>query len=121
MADRAFLPEETRETTLGMTDRQNTIVCAFTHSSPRIRAHEIHDWIYDTLQLPESDIRMIQIDCPRRHVLVYIKFHTSDRTYSLLLAPKGCVEFRHDSGVIDGTCRLSWHGRKAHSTGQPAT
>jgi hypothetical protein len=81
-----------------MKERQNTIVCTFYPSSPRITAHQIHDWIYDSLRLPESDIRMIQIDGPRRRV--YIKFHTSDRPYSVLQAAEGCVEFRHDNGEL---------------------
>jgi len=82
-----------------MEERQNTIVCAFGPSSPRITANQIHDWIYESLRLTESDIRMIQIDGPRR--CVYIKFHTSDRPYSVLQATEGCVEFRHDN------CELS--------------
>jgi hypothetical protein len=103
-----------------MNDRQNTVVCTFTHSSPRITAHQIHDWIYDTLQLLESDIRMIQIDEPRRHV--YIKFYTSERTYSVLQATNGCAEFQRDNGELSMVhIRFSWHGRKAHSTVEPAT
>jgi len=66
-----------------MEEQQNTIVCEFDPSSPRIMAHHIHDWIYESLQLPELDIRIIQIDGPRRHV--YIKFHSSDR------APTPCL------------------------------
>jgi len=31
---------------------------------------------------------------------MYIKFHTSDRQYSVLQATEGCVEFRHDNGEI---------------------
>ena len=81
-----------------MEERQNTIVCAFDHSSSRITAHQIHDWIYDSLRLTESDIGMIQIDGPRR--LVYIKFSTSDRLYSVLKETEGCVEYRHDNGEI---------------------
>ena len=81
-----------------MEERQNTIVCAFGHSSPRITEHQIHDWIYESLRLPESDIRMIQIDWPRR--LVYIKFNTSDRLCSVLRETEGCVEYRHDNGEI---------------------
>jgi hypothetical protein len=41
---------------------------------------------------------MIQIDGPRRRV--YIKFHTSDRTYATLQAIYGGVEFRHDNDEI---------------------
>ena len=53
-----------------MTDRQNTIVCAFDPNSPRITAHHIYDWIYESLKLPETDVRMIQIDGPRRRVYI---------------------------------------------------
>jgi hypothetical protein len=41
---------------------------------------------------------MIQIDEPRRHV--YIKFYTSERTYSILQATNGCVEFQRDNGEL---------------------
>jgi hypothetical protein len=81
-----------------MEARQNTIVSAFDPSSPRITAHQIHDWNYERLRLPESDTRMIQIDGPRRRV--YIKFHTSDRPYAVLQATEGCVEFRQDNGEM---------------------
>jgi len=81
-----------------MEERQNTIGCAFDPSIPRITAHQIHDWIYESLRLTESDIRMIQIDVPRRRV--YMKFHSSDRPYSVLQATEGCVEFFHDNGGL---------------------
>jgi len=81
-----------------MEERQNTIVCEFDPSSPRITAHHIHDWIYESLRLPESDFRIIQIDGPRRRV--YIKFHSSDRPYAVLQATEGRVEFRHDNGEL---------------------
>ena len=42
---------------------------------------------------------MIKIDGPRGHV--YIKFHTSDRLYSVLQTTEGRVEYRHD------TCEIS--------------
>jgi len=70
----------------------------FNPSSPRIAAHRIHDWIYESLQLPESDIRMNEINVPRCHM--YIKFHNSDRPYSLLQATAGYVEFRHDNSDL---------------------
>jgi hypothetical protein len=80
--DRSFLPGKTKETALATSDQRNAIVCAFTYSSPRITSHQILDWIYDTVELSESYVRMIQIDGPRRHV--YIKFYTNDQTYSVL-------------------------------------
>lgn len=51
-----------------MTDWQNTTVCAFD-----ITEHHIHEWTYESLKLPETDVRVIQIDDSRRRV--YIKFH----------------------------------------------
>jgi hypothetical protein len=87
-----------QEKDIEMTDRQNTIVCAFDPNSPRITVHQIHDWIYESLKLPETDVRMIQIDGPRRRV--YIKFHTSDRALSGLRETVGRQEFRHDNGEL---------------------
>ena len=37
-----------------MEERQNTIVSEFDHSSPRITAHHTHNWIYESLRLPEN-------------------------------------------------------------------
>ena len=48
-----------------MGERQNTFVCAFDPQSPHISAYEIHEWIYDTLCLRESEVVMIQIDGPK--------------------------------------------------------
>jgi len=81
-----------------MEESQNRIICAFDPSSPRITAHQIHDCIYESLRVPESDIRMLQIDGPRRRV--YINFHSSDRLYSVLQTTEGCVKYRHDIGEI---------------------
>jgi len=47
----------------------------------------------------KTDIRMIQIDGPRRRA--YIKYYSIDRPYAVLLVTEGCVEFRHDN------CELS--------------
>jgi hypothetical protein len=54
-----------------MGERQNTFVCAFDPQIPRISAYEIHEWIYETICLSESEVNMIQIDGPKLHV--YIK------------------------------------------------
>jgi hypothetical protein len=61
-----------------------------------LRRTKIHDWIYESLKLPETDVRMIQIDRPRRRI--YIKFHTSDRALSVLRQTAGRQEFHHDNG-----------------------
>jgi hypothetical protein len=93
--DQALLTEETREMALSMTDRKETIVRAFTHSSPTITAHQIYDCIYNILQLQGSDIRMIQIDGTMRYE--YIIFHTSEFIYSVIQATKVCVKFGHNT------------------------
>jgi hypothetical protein len=80
-----------------MGERQNTFVCAFDTQSSRISAYEIHDWIYETLCLRESDV-MIQIDGPKRHV--YIKLNDSQRMQELLTSTTGHAEYRHTNGVI---------------------
>jgi hypothetical protein len=70
-----------------MNDRQNTIVCIFYLNSPCITAYQIHDWIYERLQLPEEEVRMIQIDGPKRRV--YIKFATSEQMHAVLQKTAG--------------------------------
>jgi len=37
-------------------------VCIFDPQSPRITAFQIHKWIHETLQIPEDDVRMVQVD-----------------------------------------------------------
>jgi hypothetical protein len=66
--------------------------------SPRITAYNIHEWIYTQLRLLEDDIRMIQIDGPRRRV--YIKFVSAERMQSILLDIHGQQEYKHDDGEI---------------------
>ena len=63
-------------------ERQNKFVCAFDPQSPRISAYEIHEWIFDTLCLRESEVVMIQIDGPKRHV--YIKLSDPSRMQDIL-------------------------------------
>jgi hypothetical protein len=78
-----------------MRDRQNTFVCAFGLNSPRITAHHIHEWIYESRKLPQTDVRMMQIDGPRRRV--YIKFNNRERALSVLQETAGSQEFHHDT------------------------
>ena len=55
-----------------MTEGKHTILCTFEQASPRISAHEIHEWINDQLQVTEHSVKMIQIDGRKQQV--YIKF-----------------------------------------------
>ena len=83
---------------LTMCERQNTLVFTFDLRSPRITALQIHEWIYEQLRLREDDIRMIQVDGPRRKV--YIKFVTSDKMQTVLTSTKGQLEYRHENGEV---------------------
>ena len=49
-----------------MSEGQNTLVYAFDVHSPRITAYDIHEWIYVTMCLQESEVAMVQIDGPGR-------------------------------------------------------
>jgi len=81
-----------------MGERQNTIVCIFDMRSPRTTAFNIHEWIYAQLRLQEDDIRMIQIDGPRKRV--YIKFVSAERMHSTLQNIQGQQEYKHDNDEI---------------------
>ena len=62
--------QQWRKKNARMTDRQNSIVCAFDQRSPRITAYHIHEWIHEKLRLEEDEISMIQIDGRRRRVFI---------------------------------------------------
>ena len=66
--------------------------------SPRLTAHQIHEWNYENLRLPETDVRMIQIDGPRMRV--YIKLHTSERTQSVLQTTNGQMDSHHETDKL---------------------
>lgn len=70
-----------------MSERRNTLVCAFDQQSPRITAYDIHEWIHDTVCLGEEELAMIEIGGLRRHV--YIKFRDATRMQELLTSTKG--------------------------------
>lgn len=86
------------QTTAEMTERRNTIVCTFEMASPKMTACDIHEWIYDTLRLPEEEIRMIQIDGIKRQV--YIKLTEQRAIINLLQTTTGQVECKHHNGEI---------------------
>jgi hypothetical protein len=50
------------------------------------------------LHLHEDDIRMIQIDGPRRKV--YIKFINNERIMAVLQPIRGPLEYHHDTGEM---------------------
>ena len=81
-----------------MGERQNTFVCTADPQSCRISAYEIHEWLYETLCLQESEVNMIQIDGPKRQF--YIKVSDPLRMQELLTSTEGQAEYRHKNGVI---------------------
>jgi len=81
-----------------MTERQQTIVCAFDQRSPRVSAFDIHEWVYETLHLQEHEVVMIQIDGPLHHVS--IKFKDPQRMQAILTATQGQEYFRHENSEI---------------------
>ena len=81
-----------------MAERQYTLVCAFDMHSPRISAYDIHEWIYVTMCLQESEVAMVQIDGTGRQV--YIKFRDPNRMYDILRTTNVQGEFRHANGEI---------------------
>jgi hypothetical protein len=72
-------------------------MCSLDLASLRISAFEIHEWLHDTLRLHESDVRMVQVDGPRKHV--YVKFTDFERMQTVFQSTSGQAEFRHDTGV----------------------
>ena len=79
--------QEDRELgTATINDRLNTIVCIFEQQSPRISALDIHEWIYESLRIPEQEVSMIQIEGTRRQV--YIKLSTNDYAKEIVKTQK---------------------------------
>ena len=84
--------------TATMNDRLNTIVCIFEQQSPRISALDIHEWIYDTLRIPEQEVRMIQIEGTRRQV--YTKLSTNEYAKEIVKNTEGQVTYKQGNGEI---------------------
>jgi hypothetical protein len=59
----------------------------------------------EILKFPETEVRMIQLDCLLRRV--YIKFNNSDRAFSVFQETVGLREFPHDHGELSTVC-VDW-------------
>jgi hypothetical protein len=53
-----------------MAIRINTIVFTFDPASPRITAHDIHEWLHAEIRIQEQRVQMIQTDGIKRQVYV---------------------------------------------------
>jgi hypothetical protein len=81
-----------------MDERQNTLICTFDPQTPRISAHEIHEWIYEKLHVAEDIVLMIQIDGPKRQV--YINFVDLKYVHAILQTTREQYEYKHSNGEI---------------------
>jgi hypothetical protein len=90
-----------------MCDRKNTLVCSFDPASSRLTAFEIHEWIYDQLQVTVQFVLMIQIDGTRRQV--FIKFIAPTFIDEILNETSRTSECKHTTGEIS-TVRLEAAG-----------
>jgi hypothetical protein len=53
-----------------MAIRNNTVVFTFDPASPRITAHDLHEWLHESIRLHEHKVQMIQIDGIKKQVFV---------------------------------------------------
>ena len=81
-----------------MSERQNTVVCVFDPKSLRILDLDIHEWIFEKLQVPENVVTTVQIDGTR--CKVYIIFTDFQYLQDLLHSTTGQSENKHDNGEI---------------------
>jgi hypothetical protein len=79
-----------------MFDRQNTVVCGFDSASPKITAHNIHEWIFTKLKIPEHQIIALQVDVIKRQV--FIKFHNKEYVEDILRNTGGQVGYKYPNG-----------------------
>jgi hypothetical protein len=81
-----------------MATRQNTIVCTFELNSPKITAFEIHEWIHNTLLIPEHDVTMIQVNGIKRQL--FIKMINNVSVQTILKETNGEAKYKHHSGEM---------------------
>ena len=61
-------------------------------------ALDIHEWIYETLRIPEQEVRMTQIEGAKRQV--YIKMSTTEYAKEIIQTTEGNVTYKHDNGEM---------------------
>ena len=81
-----------------MAIRSNTIVFTFDPASPRITAHDVHEWLHAEIRIQEQKVQMIQIDGIKRQV--YVKVIDKDYILSIINGTGGQGEYKHHTGEI---------------------
>jgi hypothetical protein len=81
-----------------MAERHKTVICSFDHSSPRITAYDIHEWIHVVVRIPEHKVKMIQIDGKKRQVFIKVPYIES--VHALLSETGGQAEYKTPSGEL---------------------
>jgi hypothetical protein len=81
-----------------MADRQNTVVCTFDASSPRITAFDFHEWIFAEFRIPERQILAIQVDVIKRQV--FIKLRDKESVEDFLNKTGGQVRYKYPTGEL---------------------
>jgi uncharacterized UPF0146 family protein len=81
-----------------MTERRNTVICAFDPNSPKISAYDIHELIYETLCIPDQEVTVIQIDGIKRHV--FIKLLTEQMAYKIIQDTNRRMTYKHTDRLM---------------------
>jgi hypothetical protein len=81
-----------------MAIRNNTVVFTFDPASPRITAHDIHEWLHETIRIQEQKVQMIQIDGIKKQV--FVKLTDKEYMKTIIYDTKGRGECRYDTGEI---------------------
>jgi hypothetical protein len=81
-----------------MAIRSNTILFTFDPATPRITAHDIHEWLHAEIHIQEQKVQMIQIDGIKRQV--YVKLTDKDYMLSIINGTGGHGEYKHHTWEI---------------------
>ena len=81
-----------------MAIRSNTIVFTFDPASPRIAAHDIHEWLHEEICIQEQKVQTFQIDGIKRQV--YVKLTDKEYMSSIINSTGGSGTYTHHTGEI---------------------
>jgi hypothetical protein len=96
-----------------MAERQNTVVCSFNASIPRITAYEIHA----ALRVQQHEVSMTQIDGIER--LIFIKFVDNESVHALLRDTSRRPEYKYPNGEFS-IANIDLAGMGTNVSGWPA-